>query len=59
MVVASTSALAVAPTSIEELTASVSFDNVGLAILAVTAAIIPVLLIWKGAKFVTRAIKGA
>lgn len=50
---------ATAPTTIGELTTSVSFDAVGLAILAISAAIIPVYVIWKGSKFVLRAIKGA
>lgn len=56
---AAPSAFAVAPTTLADLTTSVNFDTVGLAILAIAAAIIPVYVIWKGSKFVLRAIKGA
>ena len=55
----SSSAFAVAPTTLGDLTTSVNFDSVGLAVLAISAAIIPMYVIWKGSKFVLRAIKGA
>ncbi len=56
---AAPSAFAVAPATLSDLTASVNFELVGLGILAIAAAIIPVYMTWKGTKFVLRAIKGA
>lgn len=53
------SALAVAPTTVGELATAVSFADVGLAILAVAGTVITLYVIWKGAKFVIRAVKGA
>ncbi len=53
------SAFAVAPTTVGELASAVSFTDVGLAILAVAGTVITLYVIWKGAKFVVRAVKGA
>jgi hypothetical protein len=53
------SAFAVAPTTVTELASSVSFTDVGLAILAVAGVVITLYVVWKGAKFVLRAVKGA
>jgi hypothetical protein len=53
------SALAVAPTTVGELASSVSFTDVGGAILAVAGVVITLYVVWKGAKFVLRAVKGA
>lgn len=53
------SAFAAPPATLSDLTTSVNFDAVGLAILAISAAIIPVYVIWKGSKFVINTIKGA
>lgn len=50
---------AAAPTTVGELATSVSFTDVGLAILAVAGAVITLYVIWKGSKFVIRAVKGA
>lgn len=50
---------AVAPTTVGELATAVSFADVGLAILAVAGTVITLYVIWKGAKFVIRAVKGA
>ena len=52
------SAFAVAPTTIGELTTAISFADVGLGILAVAALMIGVYVIWKGAKMVIHAVKG-
>jgi hypothetical protein len=53
------SAFATAPTTIGELASSVSFSDVGLAILAVAGAVITLYMVWKGSKFVIHAVKGA
>lgn len=45
-------AFAVPPTTIAELTASISFADVSLGILAVAAALIGIAVTWKGAKMV-------
>lgn len=50
---------ATAPATVAELASSVSFADVGLAILAVAGAVLSLYLIWKGAKFVVHAVKGA
>lgn len=50
---------ATAPTTVGELATSVSFTDVGAAILAVAGTVITLYVIWKGAKFVIRAVKGA
>lgn len=52
------SAFAVPPTTIAELTAAISFADVGLGILAVAGLLIAVYVIWKGAKMVVQAVKG-
>lgn len=52
-------AFAVAPTTVTELANSVNFAEVGTGILAVAGVVITVYVIWKGAKFVLRAVKGA
>lgn len=59
LVVVSSTALAEGPTTLSGLATAVNFDAVGLAILSIAAAIIPVYVIWKGSKFVLSAIKGA
>lgn len=53
------SAFAAAPTTVTELASSVSFTDVGGAILAVAGVVITLYVVWKGAKFVLRAVKGA
>lgn len=53
------SAYAAAPTTLSDLTASSDFTIISLSILAITGSMIPVYVVWKGSKFVTRAIKGA
>jgi len=53
------SAFATAPTTIAELSSSVSFSDVALAILAVAAAVLTLYMTWKGSKFVIHAVKGA
>jgi len=52
------SAFAVAPTTVAELATAVSFADVALAILAVSGTLITLFVTWKGAKFVIRAVKG-
>lgn len=56
---ATTSAFATAPTTIAELSGSVSFADVGLGILAVAGAALALYVIWKGAKFTLAAVKSA
>lgn len=53
------SAMAVAPTTVSELATSVDFASVGLGILAVAGTVIALYVIWKGAQFVIKAVKGA
>ena len=53
-----TQAHAAAPTTVGELATSVSFTDVGLAILAVAGTLITLYVVWKGAKFVIRAVRG-
>lgn len=53
------SAFAVPPTTIAELTASISFADVSLAILAVAAGLVAVYVVWKGAKMVISAVRGS
>lgn len=53
------SAFAVVPTTVGELAASVDFTTVGSAILAVSATAVGLYVVWKGASFVIRAVKGA
>lgn len=50
---------AAAPTTVTELGTSVSFTDVGLAILAVAGTVVTLYVLWKGAKFVIRAVRGA
>lgn len=52
------SAFAVPPTTIAELTASISFADVSLGILAVAALLTTVYVGWRAAKFVLHAVKG-
>lgn len=54
----SLSAFAVPPTTIAELTASISFADVSLGILAVAALLTTVYVGWRAAKFVIGAVKG-
>ena len=49
---------AAAPTTVGDLATSVSFDDVALAILAISGTLITLFVTWKGAKFVLRAVKG-
>ena len=51
------SAFAVPPTTIAEMTAAISFTDVGLGILAVAGLLVAVYVIWKGAKMVVQAVK--
>lgn len=51
------SAFAVAPTTIAELTASISFADVGLGILAVAGLLSAVYVTWKAAKMVVSALR--
>jgi hypothetical protein len=53
---ASASAFAVPPATLADLTVGINFTDVGLAILAVTAALIVISVTWKGAKMVLRAL---
>ena len=53
------SAVAAAPTTVAELASSVSFADVSLAILGVAGTVITLYVLWKGAKFVIAAVKGA
>lgn len=55
--VAPMSAFAVPPTTVAELTTGISFADVGLAVLAVTAVLLGYYLIKKGAKEVTHTVK--
>lgn len=57
--VAAGSASAAAPTTVSELATSVDFTTVGAGILAVAGTVIALYVIWKGAKFVISAVKGA
>jgi hypothetical protein len=52
----SVSAFAVAPATLADLTTSISFVDVSLAILAITAALIGIAVTWKGAKLVLKAL---
>ncbi len=52
-------ASAAAPTTIAELASSVSFTDVATGILAVAGVVITLYVIWKGARFVLQAVKGA
>jgi hypothetical protein len=53
-----TQAHAAAPTTVGELASSVSFTDVGAAILAVAGTLVTLYVVWKGAKFVIRAVRG-
>lgn len=48
-----------APTNVTELATSVNFTSIGTGILAVSGAILSIYVIWKGAKMIIRAVKGA
>lgn len=48
-----------APATVADLASSVSFTDVAAAILGVAGTIISLYVIWKGAKFVISAVKGA
>lgn len=50
------SAFAVPPATLADLTTGIVFTDVSLAILAVTAALIGIAVTWKGAKMVLRAL---
>lgn len=52
-------AMAAAPTTVAELASSVDFASVGTGILAVAGTVISLYVIWKGAQFVIKAVKGA
>jgi hypothetical protein len=54
----STGAFAVAPTTIAELTAGISFADVSLGILAVAGLMVTLYVGWRAAKFVIAAVKG-
>lgn len=56
---ASGAAMATAPTTVTELASSVDFATVGTGILAVSGTVIALYVIWKGAQFVIKAVKGA
>lgn len=53
------SAFAVAPTTVGELASSVNFTDVGVAILGVAGVVITLYVLWKGAQFVIKAVRGA
>jgi hypothetical protein len=55
---ASSTAFAVPPTTIADLTTGISFADVSLGILAVTALLIAVYVTWKGARMVVSAVRG-
>jgi hypothetical protein len=57
--VAAGSAFATAPTTVAGLADAVDFTNVGTGILAVSGAILSIYVLWKGAKMIIRAVKGA
>lgn len=48
-----------APTTVAELATSVNFSTIGTGILAVSGAILAIYVIWKGAKMIIRAVRGA
>lgn len=52
-------AMAAPPTTVSELASSVDFVSVGVGILAVAGSVIALYVIWKGAQFVIKAVKGA
>ena len=56
---ASGAAMAAAPTTVTELATSVDFATVGTGILAVAGTVIALYVIWNGAQFVIKAVKGA
>lgn len=49
-------AFAIAPATLADLTTAISFADVSLAILAVTATLIGIGVTWKGAKMVLKAL---
>lgn len=51
--------MAAPPTTVSELASSVDFVTVGVGILAVAGSVIALYVIWKGAQFVIKAVKGA
>lgn len=51
--------MAAPPTTVSELASSVDFASVSVGILAVAGAVLSLYLIWKGAQFVIKAVKGA
>lgn len=51
--------MAMAQTDYSTLTGAVDWSDVGAALLAVGAAIIGIIVVFKGIKLVTRAVKGA
>lgn len=51
-------AYALPPTTVAELTAGISFADVGLGILAVAALLAAVYVTWRSVKFVIHAVKG-
>lgn len=52
-------ASAAAPTTVGELASSVSLTDVSAGILAVAGVVISLYVVWKGAQFVIRAVRGA
>jgi hypothetical protein len=52
-------AMAAAPATVADLAGSVSFADVSLAILAISGVIMNLYVVWKGAKFALRTVKGA
>lgn len=52
----SVSSFAVAPATIADLTTGISFADVSLGILAVTATLVGIAVTWKGAKMILKAL---
>lgn len=48
-----------APTTVQQLAASVDFSDVALALLGIAGTIITLYVVWKGAKFVIGAVRSA
>lgn len=53
------SAFADSPTTVKDLASSVDFVDVGIAILAISGSVVAIYVIWKGAQFVIRQVRGA
>lgn len=47
------------PTTVKDLASSVDFSDVGVAILAIAGSVVAIYVIWKGAQFVIRQVRGA